>query len=110
MMNLELLTWSAREAKEPWYREVAVTHATVNLDIGLFDRLSLVVLEGSLDSGERERVVSEVLGERLAEATGRFSCGYSIADHPLPDGGCPGGAASREMYVRTYPDPLFQSL
>lgn len=31
MMNLELLTWSAREAKEPWYREVAVTHADTTL-------------------------------------------------------------------------------
>ena len=31
MMNLELLTWSAREAKEPYYREVAVTHADTTL-------------------------------------------------------------------------------
>jgi len=31
MMNLELLTWSAREAKEPWYRDVALTHADTTL-------------------------------------------------------------------------------
>ncbi|WP_288379972.1 glycoside hydrolase family 88 protein [uncultured Massilia sp.] len=31
MMNLELLTWSAREANEPYYRAVAVTHADTTL-------------------------------------------------------------------------------
>ena len=31
MMNLELLTWSAREVKEPYYREVALTHADTTL-------------------------------------------------------------------------------
>ena len=31
MMNLELLTWSAREAKEPYYRDVALTHADTTI-------------------------------------------------------------------------------
>lgn len=31
MMNLELLTWSARAAKEPYYRDVALTHADTTL-------------------------------------------------------------------------------
>lgn len=31
MMNLELLTWSARESKEPYYRDVALTHADTTI-------------------------------------------------------------------------------
>lgn len=31
MMNLELLTWAARSAGEPYYREVALTHADTTL-------------------------------------------------------------------------------
>jgi uncharacterized protein YyaL (SSP411 family) len=31
MMNLELLMWAAREAREPRYREIAITHADTTL-------------------------------------------------------------------------------